>query len=253
MYYIVFCVLAILLISAIVGLRRGLFKTLFGLLSLVLSIVAAYFINPYVSSYIINNTEIYLEIESRISEKIEEKVESQIQQSLEDAGVTTDLEDITSAETEKALTESPDKSTQIQMIDAMNLPNSVKTSFIENNNDDIYSSLNITGFYDYLAKYAARMVVNMLCYVVIFVLIRLVLLLISLIITSAMDGDAVLSGFNRFAGMLLGLGVGFIIIWIFMIIAGFAFGSAYDSMIEENQLLQMINDNNLLLRLIMSL
>ena len=66
MYYITFCVIAILIICALLGLKRGLFKTLFGLIAVVLSIGVTYVASPYISAYIVEHTEIDEYIENRI-------------------------------------------------------------------------------------------------------------------------------------------------------------------------------------------
>lgn len=253
MYYLVFGIIAIICICGLVGLRRGLFKTLFGFIALILSIVVTYVVNPYVTEYIIDNTEIYTEIESRVYKKIEDKMEAKVKASLEDAGVTTNLKEMTAEETAKLFEEEPDKATQMQYIDELNIPSSVKTSIIENNNDAVYESFGITSFYSYLAKYAARLILNALCFVAIFIVLRLIFLLIRIIISQVIDSNPVLAGVNRLGGFLLGIVWGFALIWIFMIIASFAFGSSYDSMIEGNQLLVLLDKNNLLMKLLMNI
>ena len=53
MYYIVFCVIAILVVSATVGLWRGLFRSLFGLVALILCIFITYLVIP------ITNLEVF--------------------------------------------------------------------------------------------------------------------------------------------------------------------------------------------------
>ena len=68
----------------------------------------------------------------------------------------------------------------------------------------------------------------------------------------AMDEEPALSALDRFSGMLLGLAVGIGIVWIFMIIASLAFGSECDEMIAGNRLIQLINDYNILLKVITS-
>ena len=87
MYYIVFCIAAILLLSALIGLKRGLFKTLFGFLALVLSIGTTYIASPYVSAFIMENTEIDESIENAIYEKIEKDTKKSVEESLKDAGI----------------------------------------------------------------------------------------------------------------------------------------------------------------------
>ena len=73
--------------------------------------------------------------------------------------------------------ENPDKATQIQLIEGLNLPKGIRNNIIENNNDEMYNTLGITTFYKYISGYAARLVVNALSFVATLIVIRLILLL----------------------------------------------------------------------------
>jgi hypothetical protein len=53
--------------------------------------------------------------------------------------------------------------------------------------------------------------------------------------------------------MILGLIMGMIFIWIFMIIAGLAFGSSYDKMIEGNVILETLNEYNMVAKILMNI
>ncbi|MBO4863465.1 MAG: CvpA family protein [Eubacterium sp.] len=252
MYYIIFCILAILVLSALIGLKRGLFKTLFGFLALALSIGVTYFARPYVSAFIIEYTEVDDYIEEKIYKKIETDTQKNVAESLKDSGVTTDLSKLTLEETKYILENDPDKATQVAKIDGLNLPEYMKDLYIANNNDSVYEKIGVSTFYRYMAKYTAHLVVNAISFFATFIAIRLVLFLISLIIMKAMDEEPALSALDRFSGMLLGLAVGIGIVWIFMIIASLAFGSEFDEMIAGNRLIQLINDYNILLKVITS-
>jgi hypothetical protein len=83
--------------------------------------------------------------------------------------------------------------------------------------------------------------------------ITFVFLLIGVIITHVVEELPALSAANRFCGMLLGLAGGMVVIWIFMIVASFVFGAAYDSMIAQNEILTIIDQNNLVLYLLTKL
>lgn len=253
MYYIYFGIGAILLISAILGLKRGLLRTLFGLVALVASLAITFFVTPYVSDYLIKETVIEDKIEEKIYSKLEDAMKEKVKESLENAGVTTDLSKLTDEETQALLAEDPDKATQVQLIDGLDLPDVAKTSIIENNNDDMYSALGISSFYHFISRYAARQIVKVGTYVAVFILFRLVFLLIGVIITHVVEELPALSAANRFCGMLLGLAGGMVVIWIFMIVASFVFGAAYDSMIAQNEILTLIDQNNLVLYLLTKL
>ena len=252
MYYLVFGIIAIICICGLVGLRRGLFKTLFGFIALILSIFVAYYVNPYVTDYVVEKTEFSAAAEEKIYRKLQKDMEKKMKQSLRDAGMTDDLEKKAKEETAKMMEEQPDKATQMQMIDTLDLPSSVKMSFIENNNDDTYARLGVDNFYRYMAKYGARLIVNIGCFLAVFIALRLVLLLISLIIRLMIESDPVLSGVNKLGGFLVGIAAGVIIIWIFMVIAGLFFGSAFDEMIEGNVMLEKFNETNIIQKILMN-
>ena len=116
----------------------------------------------------------------------------------------------------------------------------------------MYNTLGITTFYKYISSYAARLVVNALAFVGTLIAIRLILLLINIIGNIMIEEVEILKGVDRTGGLLLGLGVGFMIVWIFLIIANIAFGSAFDGMIEGNAILQKINDTNILMKILMN-
>ncbi len=253
MYYLVFCIIAILIMSALIGLKRGIFKTLFGFLAIVLSIVATYFASPYISSVIIEYTEIDNRIEDTIYKKIETDTQKSVAESLKNAGIKDDLSKLTEEETRYILENDPDKETQIKHIDSLNLPDNIRSIFITNNNDNMYDLLGVTSFYRYIARYTARLIVNVIAFAATFVVLRLVLFLISFIISRTMEESPVLSGMDRLAGMVLGLGVGVVMVWVFMIVAGIAFGSEFDNMVAGNEIVQKINDTNILLKVLTGL
>jgi uncharacterized membrane protein required for colicin V production len=250
MYYITLCAIAIIVICGLIGLWRGLFKTFFGLLALVLSLAATYYVSPYVGNYVIENTEIDDYVESKIYDKLEKAVEKKVKESLENAGITKDLDEIAKQETSNLMGTDPDKATQVQMIDGLNVSDIVKTSFLENNNDEIYESLGITGFYRYIARYAAILITKVLSFVMTFVVLRLVLLLIYMIINHLMGEVPALSAVNRFSGFALGLAGGVVVVWILMTIGSFAFGSKYTGILTESIVLQKLDEYNVLLQLL---
>ncbi len=247
MYYIYFGIGAILLISGLVGLKRGLLKTLFGLIALVVSLAVTFFVTPYVSSYLIEETVVEKKIEEKIYNKLEDSMKEKVKESLENAGVTTDLSKLTEEETQALLSAEPDKATQVQVIDSLDLPDIAKTDFIENNNDEMYQALGITSFYRYISSYAARQIVKVGTYISVFILLRLIFILIGVIITHVVEELPALSAANRLCGMIFGLVSGMILIWMFMIVASFVFGASYDGMVAQSEILTMIDQHNVVL------
>lgn len=251
MFYIVFCVIAILVISAIVGLWRGLFRTLFGLVALILSFVVAYYVSPHVSEYVIDNTKIDDTIEEKIYSRIEASVEEKVKTTLENAGVKENLEAMTAEEAKNVLETEPDKATQMQLIEEFNLPSSIRNMMIENNNEEMYSELGTTSFYKYISSYSARLIVNVITFIALIVVLRLLLMIVYVLLRKAIMSIPILAGVDRVGGLILGLCAGLFIIWIFMIAAGIFFGAEYDGMIAESTLLTKLDESNLIMKAIM--
>ena len=250
MFYIVFCVIAILVISALIGLWRGLFRTLFGLIALVLSFAITYFCSPIVADYVIENTNIDEYIEGKIYSRLEASVEGKVKTSLKNAGVKEGLDTLTAEETKNVLETEPDKATQMQLIEDYNLPEIIRKSMIENNNDNMYKELGVTGFYKYVSSYSARLIINAGTFFVMLLVLRLILMVVNLLLRKFIMGIPILAGIDRAGGLVLGLFAGIFVIWVFMILAGFFFGAEYDSMVADSAFLTKLDETNLIMRLI---
>ena len=251
MFYIVFCVIAILVISAIIGLWRGLFRTLFGLVALILSFIVTYYISPHAANYVIENTSIDEKIEAKVYSRLEASVKKKVKTSLENAGVKEELNSLTEQETKKVLETEPDKATQMQLIEDYNLPSIIRNSMIENNNDEMYNELGATSFYRYVSTYVTRLIINAATFIVLLLLLRLLFVIIYLFMRKMIMSIPVLAGIDRVGGMLLGLAAGLFVIWIFMILASLFFGAEYDTMIADSVLLTKLDESNMIMRLIM--
>ena len=109
MYYIYFGMGAILLICAIVGLRRGLLKMLFGFVAIVVSLAATYFLTPYVSNYVIEETEICDYVEDKIYEGFENSLRKKVEETLKASGVTDEakLDALTEEQTQELIKHYP--------------------------------------------------------------------------------------------------------------------------------------------------
>ena len=250
MYYLVFGIIAIICICGLVGLRRGLFKTLFGFIALILSIFVAYYVNPYVTDYVVENTEFSSAAEEKIYNRLQKDMEKKMKQSLEDAGMPGDLEKMSKEETAKLMEEQPDKATQMEMIRYMKLPQVLKDKIIENNNEGMYSKLNVTGFYRYMSAYLTKIIMNVIGSAGTYLAIQFVLLIICWILGAAVKEVPILTGIDKLGGIILGAVVGLAIIWIFMAIAFCALRGSYSEMIGDNPILTLLDKNNVFIKLL---
>ena len=133
------------------------------------------------------------------------------------------------------------------------MPKSIKNTLIEHNNKDVYESLGIDSFQDYLLYHITGIIINAAVFLMLFLVCRLILWGIA----SALDLVSrlpVLNELNRaagvFAGILTGLGVLWILCIVLTLFAATPAGQAIFAEIEKSALLSKIYDNNLLLETI---
>lgn len=219
--------LALLIIFALNGRRRGLIMTVFSTFTMVISIAVAINVSPYVSQTWQDTTFFNI-----ISEHVEETLFG------EDAG---ELHDV---------------SEQAEAIQSLPLPDSIKDALLENNNTQIYDALGITAFKSYVANYLTCLMINALSFMLVFLGSVIVLKIVAgcLNIISYLP---VLHSMNKLGGFLLGLVNGFVVLWIVCIAAtifsGTGLGGYIYGQINNSMFLRFIYDHNYLLTIIASL
>ena len=117
-------------------------------------------------------------------------------------------------------------------IEAMELPQYVKDTLLENNNNEIYQLLGVEEFADYIGTYLADMLINAVSSVLLFILCFLVIHLI----IKWLDLIArlpILSGLNQIAGAVLGLAQGLLILWVAGFVVSVFSSTPTGQMLEE--------------------
>ena len=66
MYYMLFCCGAIMLLSVIIGFRRGLLKSLLRVIAVIIAVVASFLLAPLVVELLYENTDLDERIEQKI-------------------------------------------------------------------------------------------------------------------------------------------------------------------------------------------
>lgn len=125
-------------------------------------------------------------------------------------------------------------SEQRMAIEGMNIPEEIKELLIANNNNEVYQSLGVEAFTDYIGNYLANIIVNLVGFVLLFVIIYAVIHLVM----RALDVMArlpILSGLNKIAGALLGGIQGLLYLWVGCLIIT-AFSSAGWAMMVIHQI-----------------
>ena len=102
---------------------------------------------------------------------------------------------------------------QRQIIEEMQLPDTLKDLLIENNNSRIYEALGVTRFQEYIGSYIANTILNVVAYVMMLIVVYLLIkVLVSWL--DIVTRLPILSGMNKIAGAILGGVQGLLFFWI---------------------------------------
>lgn len=225
MNWLLILVLVVLAGYSINGRRRGFIKTVFTLFSTIIAIVLTIWISPVVSKEVQKNDKIM----NFVTEKVYKVIE------FGDTGNKI--------------------SDQVNFIDKLTLPKTMKNALIENNTADVYTAMAVDNFKDYVSSSIARIVVNAAVFLLIMLVITIALAILceTLNIISKLP---IINGLNKTAGLFAGLLHGIIIIWIgcifLTLISSTSIGQTIFTLINESPFLSTIFNNNLLLEFVMN-
>lgn len=144
------------------------------------------------------------------------------------------------------------KDLQIKAIEMAELPEVFKSLLLDNNNDVIYEKLGVKTFAEYVGEFLSKLIIHIVAFLCTFLLVTIVLraIIFALDIVSELP---VLGFFNRLAGGVVGAAGGLIIIWLFFVVITLlyvtAFGREIYQVIQENAILNMLYENNPLMKL----
>jgi len=223
----------VFLLSVLDGLKRGFIKIVASFAATIITIVVVVVATPYVSRVL----EKVIPMESLVATSCMEVIfpeknmnKMEFQQMLPDIDLGRDE--------------------QISLIENSKLPQVFQELILENNNNEIYESLGVTNFGEYLVSYFSKLVVNIISFLVTFLIVTIALRTIIYMLGIISDLP-VIGGLNRIAGGALGLAKGLIIVWVVFAIITVAYdtviGAACMQNIQENEFLKFIYDNNILM------
>ena len=127
MSWLTFVLLALVLIFAIQGFRKGLLRMVISMVFFLMVLGVTSWLNPYISDFVREHTSWQSGIEEKCNQILLEQLEGR-----------EDLQSITG---------------QVSYIEELPLPQTVKDKLTENNNTEIYQRLAVETFADYLGKY----------------------------------------------------------------------------------------------------
>lgn len=225
MNFVLFFAIAILVVSALSGYRKGFFRTAITMSSFLVAMVMVSVISPLVTTFIKEHT------------KLEQTVYDTIYDVLQQGGEEM-MENISFD----------------SLDDGLVLPKSWEQALEKLPVEQLYDQMGVEEVLTRYAEYYSSMIIRSVAYVVSVVISYLIIRLV-LGVTDLFGHIPVLSGLNRLAGLLLGLGRGIVILWliglILILCAGYEWTAPVLAMIKESSLLIFLYRSNLLARLIL--
>ena len=214
-------VAGVFVLCFMIGVNRGFIKIVASLSATLIVLVLVMISMPYVG----NALREYTPLEEKVKEKCIEVLHP-------------GDEDTTS------------RDAQISLIEKSDFPQVFKDLLLSNNNGEVYDSLGVTTFVDYVGAYMAKLFLDIVSFLLAFIVITAVVR-IALYILDIIGHLPVIGGLNRLAGGVLGLGTGLIIVWVLFIAITMLYDLSISKLflqnIEENELLQFLYNNNILM------
>lgn len=221
-------VAATFILFMFIGYKRGLFRSVASTIAIVLAVFLTSAIYPAVNRALCDHTRLDDTIKEMIIEKFDLKVEE------------VDLP----------------KSVQMEKLDEMNIPESVKELIIENSNKTTYAEAGVNGFFDFAAQYLTNMVMKGIAYVLTFFVIML-FLSIGIALSNIATGIPIVNGINKLGGTLFGMAQAFLAVWIFFVLitmmSAFDWGSFLMKSVESSSLLTWIYEKDIFLKIIVDI
>lgn len=224
--FLFIAIVALIIYMTVRGYRRGFLRIVVSFIGTIVIIIAAREAAPFVTDYLYNNTDAY------------EKIELGIEEMFKDAN-------------EKYDNSIPEN--QIKTIDSYNVPDSLKNNLIINNTAEMYKTLVVDVFEDYVSRYLANTAIKaagfVLAFIVLIIAFRLLLTVVNII-----SRIPIIRGINQFIGGCLGFVESLIIVWVFFFVAvmfiGNESGSYIFRMIADSEFLTLLFNTNILLGII---
>ena len=214
-------VAGIFIICFLIGVNKGFIRIVASLFATLIILVLVIFATPYVTKALKDYTPIEESVQKKCSEMM--KLDS----------VDTSI-----------------REAQIAVVEQSELPKVFKDLLLANNNTEVYESLGVDSFVDYVTAYFTKLIIDIIAFLATFIIVTLVVR-IGLYILGIIGDLPLIGGINRVAGGAVGLVTGLIVVWIVFIAITVFYDMSVSKMflgnIEENQFLQFLYNNNVLM------
>lgn len=215
-------------VFAVVGYWKGFIKIVASLAATILTIVLVTVMTPFVSDFLLKT----LPLEQTMQEKCDEIL-------LDALGEGMSIDTIDGS-----------REQQITAIENAKIPDFFRQLLLANNKAEIYASLGVNTFTDYIGSYFAKLIANILAFLLLAVVVTIVVQIL-LGVLGVIGKLPVVGGINRLAGGVLGLAIALILVWVFFLLITLLYNTGFGRQcfadISENAFLKYLYDNNILM------
>jgi len=225
-------ILAILAISVWLGWKKGLVRTILSLCSMIISLVLVWFLFPHVSSVVEGFTPIretvYEHVNGFLSEEVPEL-----------------LEQLPTADT----------TAQNELIEKLPLPEELKEKLSLNNKFDVYETLGVDNFVEYLSTTITNLLIQaaslLITLVIVFIAVHLLIHVLDLVAKLP-----VLNVANKSGGAIAGLVLGYLIVQIIFLVitvfSGTGWGKSLMLQVNESAILTFLYNSSATIKMLFS-
>ena len=142
---------------------------------------------------------------------------------------------------------------QNKAIQSYELPELIRSDLIVNNTKEVYESLKVKVFEDYIAKYLTRMIIKSGTFVIVYAVFALAMWIV-LHVTGLISKIPIIHGVNKLLGIMTGFLSALIVVWIgffvMMMLYGNSVAGTLLSDVSNSKLLTFLFESNILLQVI---
>lgn len=246
MSWLLIVILIILILSVGQGIRKGLIRTIVSTFFLIFVMAISIWLTPYIEDLLKTHTS--------FPAYIEERCESFVQSELGGVmGESSGEGQAASAEGEQSAVQS---GMEKEQIDKLPIPSYLKEKLMDNNTGEMYQSLVVDSFAEYLTKYLSGIVLYIAAFMISFVaaviLIQIIMKAVDVVTELPLIGLA-----NRLGGGAAGVVRALLWVWVFFavltIFGSTSWGKICMSEINNDMILSYLYRHNLLMELILNL
>lgn len=246
---VLICVIGILCIFALWGMRKGVIRIAVSLAAMIITIAVTTFASPIISESIRKNTN------------IDDKIARSLYEMVAKDGKSYGSDDASIIESNSSVYMDAIQQKVEAIGEYMNLPESLTSNIAETTANKLLSGISTSGATikeigaQIFAEQMAVIIINAVSYCVVFVVLYIVLKVLTSV-TGVISRLPVIHQADKLCGMAAGIIEGLIIVWLFFAVIT-AFGSSEGAVnilaqIHGNRFLEFIYDNNLIMKIIIA-